>query len=106
MKFALNPAGVDQVVGSSGVVGHLERVGSEVVRSVESHAPTHTGDFAGSITKTGVKPDRRGLRLIVYSTDWAAHLVEFGSANNPAYSPFRRAASSLGLRLRGGGDRP
>jgi hypothetical protein len=41
----------------------------------------------------------------VHSTDVAAHIIEFGSANNPAYAPFRKAASALGLRLRGGGER-
>lgn len=105
MRFSLNRPGVEAAVRSSGVVRFLEETGERVVRSVEDHAPRHTGDFEGSITKTGVHPTAKGVELTVFSTDWAAHIVEFGSMNNPAYSPFRRAASSLGLMLRGGGER-
>lgn len=35
-----------------------------------------------------IRPFRGGLR--VYNRDAFAHLVEYGSANNPAYAPFRR----------------
>lgn len=38
-------------------------------------------------------PRSRRLR----NTDPFAHLVEFGSANNPIYAPLRRAARALGL---------
>ena len=106
MKFRLNGPGVDQAIRQVGVVRFLNEVADRVVQGVESAAPERTGKFAGSITKTAPMPDRRGVQVTVYSTDWAAHLVEFGSVNNPAYAPFRRAASSLGLRLKGGGGRP
>lgn len=33
------------------------------------------------------------------NTDFAAHWIEWGSQNNPAYAPMRRAALSLGLRF-------
>jgi hypothetical protein len=35
----------------------------------------------------------------VSNTDIAAHLVEFGSVNNPPYAVLRRAARAAGLRL-------
>lgn len=34
------------------------------------------------------------------STDPFAHIVEFGSINNPAYAPLRRAVRGEGLDLR------
>lgn len=105
MKFRLNGPGVDHAIRQMGVVRFLNQTADTLVDRVESNAPVRTGTFAGSITKTAPRPDPKGLEVTVYSSDWAAHLVEFGSANNPAYSPFRRAASSLGLRLRGGGER-
>lgn len=49
-----------------------------------------TGDFAESIGSDGNS---------VTSSDPFAHLVEFGSANNPPYAPFRRAIRGAGLRL-------
>lgn len=51
--------------------------------------------------------DRRTVRdrdlvegeMRVENDDPFAHLVEWGSANNPPYAPLRRAARAAGLRL-------
>jgi hypothetical protein len=39
--------------------------------------------------------------VAVVNTDYAGHLMEFGSRNNPAYAPLRRAVRAAGLRLAG-----
>jgi hypothetical protein len=48
-----------------------------------------------------------GISLIgrVFSTDIAAHLIEFGSINNPAYAPLRLGVESTGLRVTDRGKR-
>lgn len=38
-------------------------------------------------------------KVVLGNRDIAAHLIEFGSANNPAYAPLRRAALAIGVRL-------
>lgn len=106
MKFALNKAGVGEVVRSPRVLAHLAGQAAVVAGSVSAAAPHGSGHFARSITVTAVQPSLEGAKVTVYSTDIAAHIVEYGSINNPAYSPFRRAAASLGLKLKGGGGRP
>lgn len=105
MRFSLDHRGLDRKLRDAGTRAMLEGAASIVVDAVEDRAPRVTGEFAGSIVKTGVEPIGGDIGITVYSTDWAAHLVEFGSANNPAYAPFRRAASALGLKLRGEGRR-
>jgi hypothetical protein len=107
MRFALNRRGVDDLVESVQVRVELERQAGDVVRTVEREAEgfARTRHFAKSITKNSPERTARGTRITVFSTDHDAHLIEFGSANNPPYSPFRKAASRLGLRLRGGGER-
>lgn len=35
----------------------------------------------------------------VGNTDVAAHLIEYGSVNNPPYAPLRRGVSAAGLRF-------
>lgn len=108
MRFRLNERGVDELVQrDAGVRRYLDDAADQVVSQVESQAErfARTRRFAQSIEKTGVEADRRGARVTVHSTDFAAHIVEFGSANNPPYGPFRKAASALGLRLKGGGER-
>lgn len=37
--------------------------------------------------------------------DIAAHLIEFGSKNNPAYAPLRRGVQAVGLRFADDSDR-
>lgn len=37
--------------------------------------------------------------VAVVNTDYAAHLMEFGSARNPPHAPLRRGVQSAGLRL-------
>lgn len=108
VRFRLNESGVNEVVNSAKVHAYLEGAGDIVQKTVEAQSSgfARTRRFSRSITKTGVTKGPNGPRLTVYSTDFAAHIVEYGSINNPAYSPFRRAAAALGLHLKGGGDRP
>lgn len=37
--------------------------------------------------------------VYIANTDHAAHLIEFGSINNPPFAPQRRGASNAGLRI-------
>lgn len=55
-------------------------------------SPDHTGDYADSFV---VAEDGSSFG----NDDFAAHLVEYGSANNPPYAPLRRGARAAGLRL-------
>lgn len=105
MRFRLNRSGVDALTRSPQVFGHLSAQGTAVAAAVSGLAPKRSGRFARSIRVTAPRPTAQGAEVTVYSDDFAAHIVEFGSINNPPYSPFRRAAASLGLTLRGGGER-
>lgn len=101
MKFNLNLAGVEDVIQSVGTTAALNEMADKVVDGVEGQARrfAHTGRFAESIEKTDVKKTAEGKGITVTSTDRDAHIIEWGSVNNPPYAPFRKAASSLGLRL-------
>lgn len=102
MKFKLNPAGVSDFVETSQAKAVLRDVGDQYAREVESQAQrfANTGRFAGSIEVLPPERTPDGVKVTVTSTDPDAHLVEWGSKNNPAYAPFRKAASALGLRLK------
>lgn len=108
VRFRLRQRGVDEITQSAKVKAYLESAGSIVKNMVESQAASfaHTRYFARHIVKGPIRQGTKGPKLTVYSTDFAAHIVEFGSINNPAYAPFRRACAALGLKLTGGGDRP
>lgn len=69
---------------------------AERVKAEAEHASPigESGDYISFfvITETPTK-------LRVGNTDFAAHLVEWGSVNNPPYAPLRRGARAAGLRL-------
>lgn len=53
-----------------------------------------TGAYARSL-------DVDGRRLL--TTDFAGHLIEWGSINNPPYAPLRKAVEAVGARFRDDG---
>lgn len=101
MRFTPNARGIEDVIESAGTKRVLKDVAGEVRDEVESQAErfANTRHFASSIEVTDVVPQHDGIAIAVHSTDHAAHIIEYGSKNNPAYAPFRKAASALGLKL-------
>lgn len=92
--FRKNPALEAEILALPGTHAALEEAGRAVARVARSLAPNGSGGYRRSI-----KVDRDANSTIVYTTDIAGHLVEFGSAKNPAYAPLRRAVRAAGLRL-------
>lgn len=106
MRFRPNRTGIAAVARGPWAAAQLATKAQVVARAVEQVAPERSGHFARSIRTTLPEPTPEGMKVTVYSEDIAAHIVEYGSVNNPAYAPFRRAAGMLSLLLRGGGTRP
>lgn len=75
----------------------IERQAGHAASKVEAVAPRDTGDYAESIETFS-----DGRTVGVTSTDFAAHIIEWGSVNNPPFAPLRRGVQAAGFRLRGG----
>jgi len=43
--------------------------------------------------------DEEAGKVFLVNTDYAGHLVEWGSKNNPAHAPMRRGVRAAGLRF-------
>lgn len=65
-----------------------------IAERAASEAPERTGHYRRSLE--AVEDDGR---IRAQTTDPSGHMIEWGSANNPAYSPIRKAIQALGLRL-------
>lgn len=65
-------------------------------RNAEEDTPEHTGHMRKGYKTT--RPDPLHRRL--YHRSSFFHLLEFGSANNPPYSPMRRSVYDAGLGFR------
>jgi hypothetical protein len=70
---------------------NAERVKAEA----EHNSPVgKTGDYIHSFVLVELP-----TRFRVGNNDFAAHWVEWGSANNPPWAPLRRGVRAAGLRL-------
>lgn len=74
--------------------GVLGQVANAAKGRAVAIAPDVTGAYKRSVT---VVTEQN--RVFLATTDPFGHLVEYGSRNNPAYAPLRRAVQSIGLRV-------
>lgn len=84
----------------------LAKVADEFSGRAVSYQPVRTGwEQAYFERGLGVEADtgEEGTPVEYVTTQSSIwHLIEYGSRNNPAYAPLRRAADSLGLKWDGG----
>lgn len=96
VRFRASPGYQERLEHSPAAAAVLEGVARQLVKpAVEAVAPHgQTGMYHRSI-----RVIRNGDTVGIGSIDPFAHLVEFGSINNPAYAPLRRGIRAAGLRL-------
>lgn len=83
-----------------GIAAELASLRSRAARETRRVAPKGpTGMYADSIVEGPIEVGREGVETSYGSTDFAAHIVEFGSVNNHPYRPLHRGASALGLKV-------
>lgn len=75
------------------------RVHAEEIKEMAGHLMKRGDHPHGHLADRFVVVEDHG-EIRVTNTDFAAHLAEFGSANNPPYAPLRRAVLAVGLDLR------
>ena len=95
-NFRKNPALEIEIAKLPGTHKVLEEAAQAVARVARSIAPQES---RRKNYKRSIKVARDANSTTVYTTDIAGHLVEYGSAKNPAYAPLRRAVRAAGLRL-------
>jgi hypothetical protein len=95
MRFRRNAEAEAELARDPAVVHELEQKALEARRKIELIAPSGpTGLYKRSIVVF-----RDGDAVAVGSTDFAAHLIEWGSVNNAPYAPIRRGVRAAGLDL-------
>lgn len=88
------------VARSPEIIAELEDIRDRAAAETERIAPHGaTGDYSRSIVRGPVEIRGDEVSTSYGSKDFAAHIVEFGSVNNPPYRPLHRAAAALGLKV-------
>lgn len=90
IRYVPNPAFEQGVRSQAEHQKGMHSITKGVARHVRAVAPHKTGYYKRKVSV-------RGTRIRTLDVFW--HLVEFGSVNNPAYSPLRRGVRAAGLRL-------
>lgn len=78
-------------------LANLRSEAAQAARHVAPHGPT--GMYAESIVEGPIETRGGEVSTSYGSTDFAAHIVERGSVNNPPYMPLHRGAAAVGLRV-------
>lgn len=89
-----NRAALEQIKRTDEYRQGMAKIAEDLANTVRSQAPAKTGRYRDSI-----KTFDTGTQQGVAAHDVAAHLIEFGSVNNPPFAPIRRGIRAAGLRL-------
>jgi hypothetical protein len=89
-RFERNPAFLTELQNEREFVAHMRASTTQVAAAIREQAPKQTGYYRRHVVP-------RGTQVRLEDPFW--HLVEYGSRNNPAYSPARRGVIAAGLRL-------
>lgn len=95
MKLVLEPGFERELDALPGSIAKRTVAAKQVKNFAIGLAPRGVSDnYAASIDVV-----QQGQKVYVRTNDFAGHMVEWGSANNPPYAPIRRAVRAAGLRL-------
>lgn len=100
-SFVYRPQAEKEIVKLPGMVTVLETYAGAGAAQARAAAPRglHAGQHYQDTIFGGVEADHRGPVGRVASFDPFAHIIEFGSKNNPPYAPLRRGVEATGLRV-------
>lgn len=94
-SFRANPAFDEEMQAEPRFQKGMREIGNGVARKADQLAhrimPRHR--------TAEIRVVREGSEIFVVNTSHGGHIDEFGSQNNPAYSPIRRGVRAAGLRL-------
>lgn len=93
VRFEPNPGGIDAIRSLPGMAKAVENVAKDIARDASADSSRR---LARTYKATRAEETPEGVQAIAHSTYPFAHLVEFGSVNNPPLRTLTRAAMKYG----------
>jgi HK97 gp10 family phage protein len=90
VRFA--PQEIRDLLNGDPMKQHMRDIAKAIQERAQAIAPVDSGDYRDSIKVGVAEQGDDGLEITVYSDDWKANFIEWGTTNNPAWAPLRRAA--------------
>lgn len=75
------------------------RAAQEIARIADGYARNAGAPWMPRKRGQAIEVEGRGENVAVTNLDYAGHLIEWGSRNNPPHAPLRRAVRAAGYRL-------
>lgn len=100
VTFTPNPFFEGELLRSGMLDDDLMEAAEAIASAARGLAPVDEGDYRDSITAEVGQGDK-GVEGNVFSEDYKAGFVEFGTIHNPAYAPLRRGAEQAGYSVSG-----
>lgn len=105
VRFKIRPQAQRELERTPQMALFLKEKVEPIARRVREIAPRGSsapGEHYADMIKTDVGIEKGRLIGRVNALKFTAHFLEFGTSKTPTFAPLRRAAESLGYRLRGG----
>lgn len=100
--FKPNPRFADELKQQSDYGKAMRSIANRVKTVAKAVSPKRSGGYSRRFEVIEVFVLRDGVRVpvtMLVNHDIAAHMIEWGSKNNPPYAPLRRAVRAAGHRL-------
>lgn len=100
MSFTPDPAGIGAFLASTEPA--LRALATEIVNEARRGPknPRHHDHSVDYIAVGAFRINNKGAHQDIIWPRYDAHLIEFGSVNNPPYRPLTRAVQNAGLDLK------
>jgi len=104
MGYEPNPNALQELLASPQAQAFVKEAAEAAAEAIKAAMPVTTGYNVGNVgVSDGGEGGKAGATITTGSSEW--HWVEYGTAYNPAYAPFRTGVESVGIKFEdtGGG---
>lgn len=99
MRYEEDPLAEQKLATWSGLIPELEYRVQAAADAARVIAPVESGKYKESISSDVGFDSRAKIIGRLFSKDWKAHWIEFGTIKEPAHATLRRAMERLGYKI-------
>lgn len=99
MGAKLDPKALDEILVSDEALQLVDAAAKAGAEQARANMPVTTGSERDAVVQGGTREEDGVATSYFGSRSPTWHMVEYGSAKNPPYAPFRRAAEQIGLEF-------
>lgn len=99
MGAKMDPKALNSIMVSDEALQLVDAAAKAGAEQARANMRVTTGSERDAVVQGGTREEDGEVVSYFGSRSPTWHMVEYGSANNPPYAPFRRAAEQIGLEF-------